>query len=150
MRVQQQRAQRGTGQPSRGGSGGGLTMAERLASKHGVSGPSSVLYDNNSNNGGNGGAMTSQLKQLLGVQSPGRPTQHRSVNNSNNGPWQNLDLDHSNKLNTTNKIRTRGDNNKPTQPVKLFGETLMVVAIMQMLVVIVVPKQTMRWDLAPN
>ena len=33
----------------------------------------------NSNSGSSGGAMTSQLKQLLGVQSPGRPTQQRVV-----------------------------------------------------------------------
>ena len=85
IRVQQQRAQRSGIQ--RGGKSGSsnLTMAERLASKHGVSGPSNMSLKN-SNSGSTGGAMTSQLKQLLGVQSPGRPTQQRVVQNTNPAP----------------------------------------------------------------
>ena len=84
--MQQQRAQRSSTQRGSKSGSSSLTMAERLASKHGVSGPSNLSF-NNSNGGTSGGAMTSQLKQLLGVQSPGRPTHQRVVQNTNPAPW---------------------------------------------------------------
>ena len=123
IRVQQQRAQRSGIQ--RGGKSGSssLTMAERLASKHGVSGPSNMSFKN-SNSGSTGGAMTSQLKQLLGVQSPGRPTHQRVVQNTNPAPGLEqvqATPDSSIQPTSFSRIRIKCVKSKPIQLGRHFG-----------------------------
>jgi len=81
--IQREEAQRAQAMGRSSGGGGGLTMAERLAGKHGTQGGSApnIQFQNvggRDNSGGTPEEMTTHLKTLLGVQSPGRPRERNT------------------------------------------------------------------------